>query len=278
MPTQLAHAAVRSRTGRVRFSDLLRSEWIKFTSLPSLLLGLLFIAGVTGGLPVLIGLTLDYRDPQPANIPESVYQIVGLPASLAIAGAGVLGVIVSGSEFTTRTMQATLLSVPRRTPALLAKVVLTFALTTIVSALGTLGGWAWSYPPFDRFNLQIDLTTPGVALAMIGAVVSAGLVAACGVGFGLIVRSTTVGAVLMIVLTFGSLLLVQLIPVAMVHNIASTFLLGMAAGRMAEISPAAPFLDIDAGQVNTPAAWLVVIGWALITLIVSAVLLKRRDV
>lgn len=272
-PAQTATA----RVERVRFVDLLRSEWIKLTSLPSLVFGMLCIAGLGGGLPILIGATLDYSGPTTPNIPESVYAVVGLPASLAITVAGVLGAMVSGSEYVTRTIQTTLLSGPARVPTLMAKAVLVFALTTGVAAVSTFAGWGLSYPLFERFALQIDLGMPGVALALLGGIFSVGFVAACGVGVGAIVRSTTFGTVLMIMLTFGSMLVVQLIPSGIAQHIVGTFALGMAAARMAAIRPESAFLELSTGQVSVPAAWLIIAGWALVALLVGAVLLKRRD-
>jgi len=269
--------ATASDARRVRWADLVRAEWIKLASIPSLVIGVVCLAALLLGLPVLAGLTLDYSGPVDPDLPQTLYMIAGLPTSLAIAVSGVLGALVMSAEYSTRTIQTTLLAAPRRLGVLAAKVVLLFGVTTATSLVAIFAGWAMSHPLFARYGLQADIGEPGVLAALIGAAVSIGLCAACGVGVGAALRSATGSSIVMIALTFGSLLIVMLLPGGLLQNAAGIFALGMAADRMTRIGSEGAFLDVALGQASAPASWIIVAGWAIVAVVVGGILLKRRD-
>lgn len=149
---------------------------------------------------------------------------------------------------------------------------------TATALLTVFGAWAVPYPFYVPFGLQAPLTTPGVAGSLIGSAVYLGFCAVFGLGLGALVRSSTVGAILVFLATLLGPVLTSVLPFGLLSRVLRLMLIGNAGDAMSRIVlPDAPFLDLWSGYISPPAGWLLAGGWAIITLIGGAIALQRRD-
>lgn len=264
------------------FGDLLRSEWIKATSLRPIVWGMISIVALFIGVPVLMGLTLDYSEPFTGPVPEvllanTVYSLSGITTTLGQVIAGVMGALLVTSEYSSRTIQSTLMASPSRVPSLFAKGLLAFVVLFAVTLASVLVAWAATYPMYERFNLALGLGEPGLMIALVGAAFHLGACAVFGVGIGALVRSTAVGAVIAAGATFGAMLPTMMLP-GELRAAVSPFVMGMAGDKLTTLpDPSAAFLDLSTGEFSHLAAWIIVAGWALLAFVAGAIALTRRD-
>ncbi|MGW5265111.1 ABC transporter permease subunit [Microbispora sp. NPDC004025] len=255
---------------RVTQGRVMRSEWIKLWSLRSTVYTLVAAVGTTIGAGVLL---CAFMTAQPA-LPGSPHQALFDPAGASLRGVslaqlaiGVLGVLLVTAEYSTGMIRATLSAVPRRLPVLWAKAgVFTVVAATLMIAASFaafLGGQA------VLGERGTTLAADGVVRAVAGAGLYLTVVGLLGVGLGFILRNTA-GAIAAL---FGLLLVLP---------------------TLGEVLPAdwgrrvVPYLPSNAGQVimsvrpapGELAPWTgfaVFCGYAAVTIVVAAVLLRRRD-
>lgn len=273
--TQTAHD--RRRASRVHFSDLLRSEWIKITSIPAMLIGLASIVLLSIGLPALVASWTGQRGLEHYAVDQTVYGLVSFAATFTTVIAGLLGVLVTGHEYSTGTIRTTLLAAPRRWGVLGAKALVMFVLTSVLTLVSVFTAWAVTYPVFDAAHQAVGLTTPGVLMALLGSAFSVGCCAVVGVGLAAVARSTTAAAILVTAVTLGAVVVAQLLPESTAAGIMSTLVLGPVAYRTVEIRPEGAFLDIASGEMSVAATWLVLLAWQLGTLALGWIVLARKD-
>lgn len=266
------------RIDRVRFVDLLRSEWIKGASLPSMLFGLVSIVAIGVGSALFLGLTLaSSGPPSTPNLDTTIYEITMGTVILGQLIAGILGVMSVGAEYSSGTIRSTLLAAPTRLRSLVAKAVLQFVVLSATGLITVFGAWAISYTSYAEFGLAAPLDAAGVAVALIGAACYLGFCAVFGVGLAAVVRSTTAGAVGVVIVTLLGPVLSAVLPQGVLAQIVRMFFLGTMGDAMRRIMPDGPFLDVWSGHISSLAAWVVVAAWALVAFVVGAIALMRRD-
>ena len=146
------HVARNSRSAGLRpeltFGGVVRSEWIKLSSLRSIRITILvtILAGL--GLSTMIGLLWSQdlaatgTTPGTADLQGYLLMVATAAASFLALVFGVLGVFAVASEYSSGMILSTLTAVPRRTPVAVAKV-LVLAIISAVTALAiVLGGLA----------------------------------------------------------------------------------------------------------------------------------------
>jgi len=194
---------------------VLRSEWTKLRSLRStwLVAAVILVLGVGLGALTSSALGSGYATLSAEERADWNPMVAGLPTLLITQLAvGVLGVLVITGEYATRTIQPSVVAVPRRGRLYAAKAVVLGGLALV---LGQLVGFA------SFFVGQALIAGHGAPHAVLGqpdvlrAVVGGGLylsaIALLGFGFGAIVRSTAGGIGLIV----GATLLVRLIAQAL---------------------------------------------------------------
>lgn len=188
----------------------LHAEWTKLRTLVSTGWLLLATVAVTSALGLAVTASLDYTHcDQPCALD---------PPKLALGGVRVgqiaimtLAVLAVTAEFSTRTIQPTLLAAPRRFPVVLAKLGILAAFGAVTGVLGAAGSLlagrvvlpgngftaAHGFPPL---SLADDLTRR----AALGTVVYLTLIALLGAGLGLLIRDTAGALTAALAVTFGS--------------------------------------------------------------------------
>src|SRR5215467_1986161 len=142
-------ATAADATRRVGFSHLLAAEWTKIRSVRSTVWTLVIFAVVSLGLTGLLSwLTIRALDSGQAGqgtgggiAADPVNFILGTGLGLGQLAICVLGVLVITSEYSSGTIRASLLAVPRRYPVMLAKGLVFAALVIIVGEAVAFGSF-----------------------------------------------------------------------------------------------------------------------------------------
>lgn len=256
---------------------LLRSEWIKITSLPTTwltLAGMLAIGMAAGVMAVQNTATI-------AEVVETSRLMFDLTQIAAMVGplfVGILGVSALGAEYASGSIVPTMLAQPRRTPVLAAKAILLFLLSGVTAAVMALGSWALSYSAAAGTGVDFTLTNPEVFIPIGGLVLYLACVPIFGLGIAAIVRSTTTGAIIVVVMATVGPGISTMLPKGVVWAIVQALFIGNA-GYNASQSPleGAPLADAT-GYVSPGIAMLLVIAWTTIAIVVGSIMLRKRDV
>lgn len=251
---------------KVTTPRLVNAEWIKFRTLRSswytLLAGVLGLIAIGGAIGYNTGKNFVGLAPEDA-VPSSVLQGSNL-AQLLIA---ILGVLFVTGEYGTGMIRSTLAAVPKRVPVVVAKAVV-FGLVTLVTMVAASVATFFTGQVFLRhYGHGVALTDPGVLRVVLGTGVYLTLIGLFAMGVGWIVRSTAGGisAAVALLLVLPSLL-----------------------GLVSFVKPVVRYLPSEAGgsfisslhAPDTLTAWpglAVLAAWALGSLVVAAVALRRRD-
>ena len=293
MSTQTAPAPTpapaRRRDGSgLNFGRVLRSEWIKVTTVPSTVILLAITVVVMVGLAALaawqIVVVLDLIDT--AASPEEAMafgdpqmyrdMVTEVPASGIFFGQlliASLAVVLIASEWGTGMIRSTFSAVPKRTPALLAKVLIITAVSFVIGAAAPFAGLLVSQPILAGGDLNLSLNDDGVIPSILNTGTCLALIAVFSMAIGTLLRNTAGGVVTAIGIIF-------VLPMVV----------GLVQGIADWIPDAARFLPSNAGtqlvMANATAegdltqlqGGLVLAAWALALLLISLVVTKRRDV
>jgi len=291
MSTTAPYRPSRSHTtGRgVSFGGVLRSEWIKLRSLRSTVWCFAIIAVLIIGFGTLFSAVASGFEGA-ATTPEQQQSlsvsITTIGVTFAQLVAAVLGALVITGEFGTGMIRSTFTAVPRRTPALVAKLVLV-ALGTFVTSLVSLMITSFLAVPLLRgVDLALDLGDGRYWLSMVAAAGSVAFMAMIAFGFGMLIRNSagTIAA---------AIGLIFVLPI--LFSIAMSLVSGTWLVSLYEFVPptaATRLYDyvVDGASITTGPAvdgalrldpWgglLVLVGWVVVLFAAGAALVKRRDV
>ncbi|MER2133238.1 MAG: ABC transporter permease [Arthrobacter sp.] len=280
-------AAPRSRPqrswggGPVTFGRVLRSEWIKTNTVPSTVILLAVAFAVMVGLGALVawGLIQLASEPEsgpPQGIGQSLQSAAydvpasGLPFGQLLIAA--LAVVLIGSEYTTGMIRSTMVAVPTRIPALLAKALVIAVISFLVGIVSAFATYLLAQPILSGSNLDFGLDAEWVLPSIINTGTVLALIAIMGVAIGALLRSTAGGVVTLV----GALFVLPIIAGLLTGladwvEDAARFLPSSAAGQLVatRIQPEA-FNQVEGG--------LILAGWAVVLLAAAMVVIKKRDV
>lgn len=265
---------------RLRFTGVLRSEWIKLTSLRSTFWSLLALVLVGVGLSLVLALTMESAGVPDEPSARFALSIVAIGASFGQFVAAVLGVLAVSGEYSTKMVQSTLAAVPSRLPILAAKALVLFSLVAVVGLVTLFGSWAATYSMFDELGLAVGLWEPGFAGALLGAAGYLGLTSVFALGVGTILRSAAGG-----IATVLGVLLILPVGLSLLGNslewvIAMTPYGFAAAGESMWSVPSTLPGSSTPGLGAPLAPWaggMVVLAWTTVSLVLGALTLRGRD-
>lgn len=278
----------------VTFAGVLKSEWIKLTSLMStrILLVLTFVAVV--GIGVLAGVirlqfiesmisSAQAQGSQPdaemingAFPPGTGFDLYNLPnagVQLGVLVLGSLAVMFISSEYTTGMIRSTMNAVPKRLPTFAAKAVVLVVVSYVITTLAAVLTFLLVKPMFAAVPVNLEWSTDGVIYSIFtGGLYVAG-VALIGLSLGTLLRSSAGGITVLVALFF-------------VVDIAAAFLLYVPGEFWKYVPQYIPsqaggrFLAIDHvdGMLDPGIAGLLFLAWVLLFLIPATIMLKKRDV
>ena len=291
MSTATAPAPSR-RTARtdgsgVNFARVIRSEWIKITTLPSTVILLSVTLVVMVGLAALVAwswaVTAEMLADDPTMGPamgvgtgmDLQAMVYDTPASGVLFGQlliAALAVVLVASEYSTGMIRSTMVAVPTRTPALLAKAIITALIAFVIGVAGAFASYLISQPLLAPENLDFSLDAPWVLPSIINTGTLLAAIAVMGVAVGSLLRSTAGGVVTIIGVLFVLPVIVQLVSgLADWIPDAARFLPSSAGTQLVAT-------QIADGALNQLEGGLVVGGWAIALILVALIVNKRRDV
>lgn len=261
---------------RLTFAGVLRSEWIKVWSLRSTWWSVALTVALMGGIAALAGLGAVSAE-VPAGEMGALDLVTpgGYFAQLVLV---VLGVLVVTGEYSTGQVRSTLVAVPRRTPVLVAKVLVTTAVAGLTAVLGTLASLAAGAPFYGELGTALDVADPETQRRLIGIPLVLVGIALLGLVIGALVRSTPAG----VAAALGLLLVVENVVTAIpltFFEYLENFLPSTAGTRL--IMTDAGIDTLNSWSVGpTFGPWVgygILLAWVAALGTIAAVLLRRRD-
>jgi ABC-2 type transport system permease protein len=258
--------------GRVTQWGVLRSEWTKLRSVRSTawslavaLLLTIALADIAAAVVVNHWPHMQAHDRAEFH-PLDVAQVGVQAAQLAI---GVLGVLLITAEYSTGMIRASMSAVPRRLPVLLGKAAVYASVTFALTAPASLIAFSTSQAILSGRNIQTTIGAPGVPRAVIGAALYLTVIGLFGLGLGAIVRNTAGGIAAFAGIMFVLPPLMNVLPSS--WNAAASPYLPLQAGERV--------MALHRGDQLAPwTGFGVLCAYAAAALVISAVLLQRRDV
>ncbi|MBV9094120.1 MAG: ABC transporter permease subunit [Streptosporangiaceae bacterium] len=282
MTAAQAHSAAELRTAEPAgppwhgFGRLLQAEWTKIRSVQSTVWSLLAFVVVAVGFSTLIATVISHDWNAPGNHPNHAELLADPTAVIFGAGLGlgqlaicVLGVIVITSEYSSGTIRASLLAVPKRIPMLAAKALVFAAIDLVASAVAVFAVFFIS-TAILRSHVSITLSQPGVTRAVIGAVVYLTVLGLFALAIGGLIRHTA-GAIAIVIATVIVVPpLVGLIPGTIANHVHGY--LPTVAGQLVAQTSQQPG-DVTSGWQG----FGVFCAWTAVLLAACGWLLVRRD-
>lgn len=274
---------------RLRFSGIVRSEWIKLRSLRSTVWCFGLIVLLTIGFGALLALTFTHSGPAlTADQSNAVMvQVATLGVNFTQLIVAVLGALVITGEYSTGMIRSTFAAVPGRIGAYIGKAVV-LAVSTFVIGLVSIVATAFvAIPLLAGKGIDPALSDWSVLLPLIGGAGYLTLIALLAFTFGTMVRSSAgaIASILGLLLVVPAVLriIANLTQAVWIQNVAA-FLPSEAGGKIFA------YQDSVAGSPTQSAthtaglvdltSWeglAVLVGWVLVFGVLAAVLVKRRD-
>jgi ABC-2 type transport system permease protein len=269
-PVRASHQPVPD--AHLRFTGVLRSEWIKLTTLRSTLWVYAILVLVQVGMGVIVVLASDGfgGGPGGAGAPEAANQAAVLPATLGIMLGqlviSVLGVLVISGEYGTGQIRSSLTAVPKRLPVLWAKALVFGATSFVVGLVAVFAAYAVTWPMLDARGVTSDITDPALWGSLVGGAGYLALIGLLAYFLGAVLRHTAGG----IAAALGLLLVVPTVL---------SFIQADWITVIGQWLPGVVGQSLFFGsEIFEPwQAVLVMLGWIAVVAIPAAVLLKRRD-
>ena len=266
-----------TRSGRtgLDIGGLVRSEWTKIRSLRSSVAAFVLLVVVTIGFTALfVGLTVAQWDKVDAA-QKLAYQldptrlILGAGFQLSQLAVCVLGVLIIANEYSSGTIRASLLAVPRRTPMLITKAVVFAALVFVVTEVAAFASFAVGAPILHS-KITVSIGDRGVLQAIVGAGLYGAVLGVFSIAIGAIVRHTAGGITGIIAFVLVLAPLTQLIPGTVGDHIHAY--LPTVAGQLMVAARQGP------DDLLTPwQGFGVFCLWTAALMVIANALLRRRD-
>ncbi|MEY2462097.1 MAG: type transport system permease protein [Acidimicrobiaceae bacterium] len=271
-PSSAAEAVREPGLGSV-FAAAVRAEWTKLRTVRSTMWSLLVAVAIIIGLGALFCAARVSRwdrfdAAELRRFDPTAFSLNGL--FLAQLAIGVLGVLVITSEYATGQIRATLGATPQRTLVLAAKVLVFTAVTFVVGLVACFAAFFIGQSIFSAKHAQASLGDPDVLRAVVGGALYLSVLGALGIGLGAIFRRTA-GAIAALV---GMLLILPVLAGFLPspwNDDVSKYLPGQAGGEI---------FRVVARSSNSLSPWTgfaVFVAYAVVSLVIGAVLLAKRD-
>ncbi|MCQ1951879.1 ABC transporter permease [Arthrobacter sp. zg-Y238] len=269
------------------FLRVLKSEWIKITTVPSTVILLAITVVVMVGLAALaawgtaqivneFGGGAGSPEAAQAGPPAADSLVPEIPASGLFFGQlliASLAVVLIASEWGTGMIRSTFSAVPKRIPALLAKNLLIALISFVVGAGAAFISFLVAQPILGSADLTLSLDDDGVLASILNTGTCLALIAVFAMAIGTLLRNTAGG----VVTAIGIIFVLPLV-VAILENLAdwipdaARFLPSNAGTQLVTAGPIAD------GALTQLQGGLVLAAWAAVLLIASLVVTKKRDV
>ncbi|MFD8703976.1 ABC transporter permease [Kitasatospora sp. NPDC059648] len=267
-----------------RFTDLLAAEWIKLRSLRSTYWVLALASLVAIGINLnAVHSDLTYIDHPPPPMPgfppywydPLFHGLSSIASDLMTIAAGSLGAITVFGEYTTGMIRTTFAAVPDRRGVIAAKVVLVGGITALAGAVVSTASFFGINAMLASRHVGISITDHGCVRAVLAYAAVVPVCALIGMALGAVLRHATASIVSLVILLFILPLMFggdryrwlkeigTHLPLATVHRLTIRPESTTTMGRWAP-----SVLD----------SWITMGVWAAVAVVVTVVVVRRRDV
>lgn len=259
------------------FGHYMLAEWTKIRSVRSTAWTLILFVVITIGFSALIswvtvanwnGPHAAARDARALTDPTSI--IFGAAIYLGQLTICVLGALLITTEYSTGTIRASLLAVPKRLPMFLAKIAV-FALLMVVLAEIVAFGSFFVGSAILHSKVSVSLSDTGVLRATVGAGLYLTVFGLLAMAIGALVRHTAGAISIAIGIAFVLPILAGLLPDTTFFNHLNGYLPEQAGSEVYLVRPT---------QIPVLTAWEgfgVLCIWTVVLLVLGAYFLDRRD-
>jgi len=258
---------------RVTFAGLLRSEWIKFWSVRSVVVTMAaaFVAVVGFGilLPFAVGSQLNGPEAARQGLDATSVSLQG--AQLASLIVAALGVIVIAGEYSTGMIRTSFVSAPRRLGVLAAKAVVLAVTVALVLGVAVFLAFFLGQAVLDRNDAGVSIGDAGVLRAVLGNVVMLVGIALAGLGLGALMRNSAGAICTILAALFVLPLLLMALPESWGGPTIREYYFANTSNNLIAVHQNPEFLAVGAG-LAVFAVWVVVLLGA------GALSAKTRDV
>jgi ABC-2 type transport system permease protein len=138
----------------------------------------------------------------------------------AVVAFGVLGVLLTGGEYSTGMIRSSLTAVPRRLPVLLGKVAVFAGSIFSVSLVASFISFFLGQAVLSSHQLGVSITAHDALRSVIGAALYVTVAGLIGVALGALLRNTAAGITTFAAVFFVIPLLVTLLPASISNHLA----------------------------------------------------------
>jgi ABC-2 type transport system permease protein len=276
------------RKGRLTFTGVLRSEFIKLWSLRSTYWCCAIVIVLSVGFVLLLS-SIQRPSvpgaPAAAALSASAQQVAALADATIGVGIGqlvfsVLGVLAITGEYSTGMIRSTLTAEPKRLPTLIGKAAVLAVSSFVVGLITLFGTAAIIFPILPGIHIHPNWGDSNLVFALFGGAAYIALITLLAFSIGAIIRSTAGG----IASAIGLVLVVPAVLGILSNTTGAKWLsnivvfLPTQAGRLL-YSYGGPKGEITNGYVtlNSTEGGLVLLAWFVVPFVIAAILLMRRD-
>ena len=191
MTPAVARPALKVTQGRV-----LLSEFTKFRSLRSTIYTLLTAVVLMIGIGAIFSAVTAGQYPTMSAIERALLNPVTTSLSgvmFAVVAFGVLGVLVTGGEYSTGMIRSSLTAVPRRLPVLWGKLAVFAGVIFPVSLVASFISFFLGQMLLNSQHIGVSITASGALRSVIGAALYLTVAGIIGVALGALFRNTAAG-------------------------------------------------------------------------------------
>ncbi|MCI2238902.1 ABC transporter permease [Paenibacillus sp. TRM 82003] len=262
---------------RVTFGGLVRSEWIKFWSVRSVVVTMVASVVAIVGLGVLIawGTATTLADPETGAVmtaqgfDATAASLQGAQMATLIVAA--VGVIVIAGEFSTGMVRTSFAAAPGRLGVYAAKALVLAVSVAVLSAVAVLLAFLGGQALLDREGVGASLGDDGVVRALAGNVAMLVGVALAGLGVGALLRNTAGAISTVLAAIFVVPLLLMLVPESWGGDTIREYWFSNAVMSATAVAEQPDYLGVVPGLA-------VFAAWVAVLLGLGALSLKSRDV
>ena len=246
-----------------------RSEWIKFRTVRSTIVGVITLLVLTIGIGVLISLAIKSHFQHDGGIARIGFDPTATSLGGVLLAQFALGIISMSSEYATGSIRTTLSAVPKRLRMLSAKGLVMFTSMLVVSEIAVFVAFAIGQSIYKSIGLSTTLSAPGVFRGVAMAGVYLALLALLGVGLGLIMRTTAAS-----IIVYATLLLI--VPI-IINFLPSNWQADITKFLPSELGQAMLAPTPPADHFSWGISTLILVGYVVGVMIIGGALLERRD-
>lgn len=257
------------KTFKVTQLRVIRSEWIKFSTIKSTKYTLGFTALAVIAMGVLLAAfstSLVGPGAESAAADPTGTSLAGV--SIAQLILGVLGALLITNEYSSGMIRASLTAVPARLPVLWAKVIVFGTVSFVVMLAAVLISFVGGQALYDGVGGPASLGDPGVFRSLVGSAFFPAAIAVMGMALGALMRQTAAA----IGVLFGALFIAPLI-----FSLLSRWI-GDVVAYLPSSAGQAMGASVTIPEMLSPLmGFAVTAGWMGALLAGAAFVLKRRD-